>query len=518
MRSGCNPLGNARTESVGGRAADARLGSHEWTGYAEAEVTRDQEGDHGGRFTLPDGRSAHGTLTLASNKPPQVSLHPHAPAAIGPEGRGFPRDTEVELLVGDLYSNEEVLVGDVHLSEWFPDQFIASGRWALIGLSITSIPAARWTTIQVRATGLEVVLGNAIAATWWPRTVDVDPQRFSADLNREAVYESVAEGVTVRVSYDHMFSAADPYRFSVTNYATATLVSDSPLGVDDWVRGWIDPLVALMTLATGEKELINAVTLSAPHPNPLDRASSAAPEITAQLWGSGIHQREQAAERRTRPDGSPLVPLFSLAKAPPLAELVRRWRASVADETVASLYRLAIDRTLPAQVRYLLNAQALESLDAGTQAATEASEDAAHAERRRAVVESVEALNDEHLDPVTKGFLRENLTRRPYRSLGGRLSRLIRRVPSHETRVGVWTRQTEVLAQELNTMGRTSVPLHERLASARNALSHGVALTPRAVAPANRILEALVRGQLLERLGFDDEQLADAYDRVAREQ
>lgn len=398
----------------------------------------DQDGDHSGRFTLPDGRRAHGTLTLASNRPPRVSLHPDSPTAVGPEPSGFPRDTEIDVLVGDLYSNEEVIIGDVHLSEWFPDQFIASGRWALTGLSITSVPAEGWRTIHVRATGLEVVLGNAIAATSWPRTMDVYPQRFSADLNSNAVYESAAAGITVKVSYDQMFSAADPYRFSLTNYATATFVADSPRGVDDWVRGWIDPLVALMTLATGEREQLNTVTLSAPDANRPDRAGQAARQITAQLWGSGIHQQDQVAERRTRPDGSPLVPLFTLAKAPPLVELIQRWRASIAEETVASLYRLAIDRTLPAQVRYLLNAQALESLDAGTEAETEAAEDAIHAERRRAAVESIDALGDERLDPTAKRFLRENLTRRPYRSLGGRLSRVIRSVPSHEVKLA-WT-------------------------------------------------------------------------------
>jgi ApeA N-terminal domain 1 len=478
----------------------------------------DREGNHSGLFTLPDGRRAHGTLTLASNRPPQVSLHPDNPRPVGPEGRGFPRETEIDVLVGDLYSNEEVIVGDVHLSEWFPDQFLASGRWALIGLSITSVPETAWSRVQVRVTGLEVILGNAIAATWWPRTMDVDPQRFSADLNRDAVFECAADGVTVKVSYDHAFSAADPFKFSLTNYATATLVANAPLAVDDWVRGWIDPLVALITLATGERERMNTVTMSAPGPNPLDHGSRAVPEITAQLWGSGVHQRDQAAERRTRPDGSPLVPLFMLANAPPLVELVRRWHASIANETAASLYRLAIDRTLPAQVRYLLNAQALESLDSGTQAEAEAAEDTVHAERRGAVLEAINALDNEHLDPAAKAFLQQNLTRRPHRSLAGRLSRLMRCVPLHETRVRNWTKQTEVLAQELNAIGRISTPLHERLASARNALSHGVGLTPHAVAPANRILELLLRGQLLERLGFDDDQLADAYDRVDREQ
>lgn len=205
--------------------------------------------------------------------------------------------------------------------------------------------AAGWTTLRVRLTGLESVLGNAIAATWWPRSAEVDPQRFSADLNRDAGYESEAEGVSVKVNYDQTFSAADPFRFSLSNYATATLTADSPIGVDEWVRAWIDPLVALISLATGERERINTVTLSAPDPTPHHRVADMTPEVKAQLWGGGIHQQDQAAERRTRPDGSPLVPLFTLADAPPLAELIRRWRASVADQTAASLYRLAMDRT-----------------------------------------------------------------------------------------------------------------------------------------------------------------------------
>lgn len=350
-------------------------------------MTRDREGDHGGRFTLPDGRPAHGTVTLASDTPPRVSLHPDEPTPLGPEGRGFPQETELEQLVGDLHSNEEVIVGDVHLSEWFPNQFVASGRWALIGLSITEVAAAGWTTMRVRLTGLESVLGNAIAATWWPRSPEVDPQRFSADLNREAAYESEAEGVSVSVNYDQTFSAADPFGFSLSNYATATLRADSPLGVDEWGRSWLDPLAALISLATGERERINTVTLSAPDPTPHHRVVDMTPEIKAQLWGGGIHQQDQAAERRTRPDGSPLLPLFTLSDAPPLAELVQRWRASVADQTAASLYRLAIDRTLPTQVRYLLNAQALESLDASAAAAAETAEDTDHVDRRMAVLE-----------------------------------------------------------------------------------------------------------------------------------
>lgn len=470
-----------------------------------------------GRFTLPDGRRAHGTLSLEGDKPPRVSLHPDDPAGVGPGGRGFPQETQLDVLVGDLFSNEEVIVGDVHLSEWFPDQFVASGRWALIGLSITSQAATGWTTLRIRLTGLDSLLGNAIAATWWPNTMDVDPLRFSADLNREAVYESASAGVRVTVQYDQTFSAADPFKFSLSNYATATLVADAPLTVDDWVRGWVDPLLALVTLATGEREQIDNVSLSVPNPDERVRAAIADAEVTAQLWGAGIHQQDRAAERRTRPDGSPLVPLFTLGEAPPLAELLQRWRASVADQTAALLYRLAIDRTLPPQVRYLLNAQALESLDSSAEASIELAEDEVHARQGAELLEALSAVDDDQLDAAAKQFIRKNLMRRPPRSLAGRLNRLIRRVPAYEPLAAEWTRQTEDLSRELDSIRRTSGPLHERLASARNALSHGEALSPHVVAAANRVLEALVRGQLLERLGFDSEQLASAYDRMGRE-
>jgi hypothetical protein len=236
-----------------------------------------------------------------------------------------------------------------------------------------------------------------------------------------------------------------------------------------------------------------------------------AAEIRGDLWGSGIHQRDQPAEVRTRSDGSRLVPLFTLNDAPPLATLLRTWQTGLAGETAISLYRLAIDPTLPTQVRYLLRAQALEALDASGHATEEAAEDDGHAKRRTAVVEEVKAVSDDQLPPETK---RRNLARQPHRSLANRLHRIIQQVPEPEARIANWEKQTEPLANELRATNRPAQTLHERLASARHALSHGSALSPAALRPAAQILQILLRGQLLKRLEFGEDQVAAAYDRM----
>jgi len=419
----------------------------------------DSEGDHNGRFTLPDGRRASGTLSLASNSPPSVSLHPDVPTPIGSEGCGFPVNSVAEELVGHLYSRNEVIIGDVQLSEWFPDQFYASGRWALIGLSITKVPQRRWTSLNVRATGLECLLGNAISATSWPSGVDSRPLRYAVDLNADAEFVSTADGVTMTAAYDTTISVADPYRFNVSNYATATLAAEAPMTVDEWVSGWVDPLLALLGLATGERERANAITLAAPDARINGRAGPVPAEITGHLFGSAIHQKDQAAERRTRPDGTPVVPLFTLDSAPPLAVLLRMWQANLADETATSLYRLAIDPTLPTPVRYLLCAQALEALDASTNHSEEEAADAAHAEQRDVVMAALDQVAEDDLDAATKRFIWRNLARHPHRSLAGRLHRLIGLVPDHTSRAAAWTEQTEALATELERSGRgTSGP------------------------------------------------------------
>jgi ApeA N-terminal domain 1/Apea-like HEPN len=473
-------------------------------------MIRVQDGDHNGRFALPSGEEVNGTLTLGADRPPSVSLHPDDPAGLTGVS-SFPQNSRAPELVGYLFSNDEVIIGDVFLSEWFLRQVEASGRWALVGLDITQVPDRRWNTLQIRMTGLQALLGNAISSTLWPKDTSVDPPRFSADLNTTANYTSTTDAVTITVKYHWSLSPTDPYRFSLTNYATATLTTDQPLTVDEWAEEWVNPLLGLLTLATGERERITSALFSAPDPS---RTADDArfPEITGQLFGAGIHQQDMPAERRTRPDGTPLVPLFALADAPPLADLIRNWRTSLGERTATALYRLSMDPTLPPPVRYLLCAQALESLHAEDHTAQEAAEDEAYDRERTAAIAAVTAVPDNVLDPSIKRFLRKNVGRRPLRSLANRLHHILATIPDRDILVATWTERTEPLVPDLTALDYRTEPLADRLGSIRNVLSHGSATFPeRLVYAATRILETLLRGQLLTSLGFSNEQLVNAY-------
>jgi hypothetical protein len=119
------------------------------------------------------------------------------------------------------------------------------------------------------------------------------------------------------------------------------------------------------------------------------------------------------------------------------------------------------------------------------------------------------------LDPSIRRFLKQNVRRRPLRSLARRLSQILATVPNRDTLVATWIGQTEPLVPYLAAHDCVTEPLHERLASIRGVLSHGSATLPaRQVHAATRILETLLRGQLLASLGFNHSQLVNAYTRM----
>lgn len=480
-------------------------------------TARDSGGTYAGDFTLPDGRKAHGVLELQVDAPPSLGVKPETATPVGPEGRSFPQESAADVVIGSLHTNEAVVLGDAHVSEWFPNQFLVSSRWGLVGLSVDTVPECSWTKMRAGFSGMETILGNAIKSTSWPPDAETDPQTYGASIERESRFISRSGPVEVTASYDNTVKAFDPFEFRLTSFPAVTFEADSPLTVDEWIDGWLNPMLGLLTLATGEQESVLWAHLSIVDPDPGIADLPVAPEITATLWGSGIHQDRRPASLRTHRDGSSLQPAFLLSEAPPLAEMVARWRSSLADTASAGLYRLALDAGLPLQVRFLMCAQALEGLDAHDQMAAEALDDKAYlAARKNAVAEVASAEKQGCLSNTSRKFVKRYLPKAPPRSLASRLSRVIGSAQVSDERKVSWLALTEPLMDELRASGRQANSLEERLAAARNSLSHGDTLAPEALRPAVRILEILLRGQLLQRLGFDSEQLGKSYERMVK--
>jgi hypothetical protein len=417
----------------------------------------------------------------------------------------------VTQLLGRLHSNDEVILGDVDLTEWFPGQFHATSRWGLVGLAVTTPTEGRWTGATVRVSGLDLVLGNAIVATRWPKDSSVSPRRYSADLT-EKQFESSAGGVEVIASFDSSTTFADPYVFAVRNFATLRFSAPAGLSVDEWLHYWIAPLVDVLSVATGETEHVHSAELAFTPIVPPE--GSMAQRTVGHLFGAGIRQDDPPATRRTGRGGHPVIPLFTLDQAPPLAELLTMAREDDEYRTAVALYRLALDRQLPTSVRYLLCVQAIESLQSASSQERERLEDDHHLQRRTDVLIGLNDVADEALDSEDKRFIKKFLAKAPHRSLGSRLKSVLDDVPDSAQRVPAWTERSNDLGAHLASLGRPGDSLHERLASSRNALSHGTSIPSHLLSPAVDIVLTLLRGTLLTRLGFTKAQCDVAFERM----
>lgn len=394
----------------------------------------------------------------------------------------------------------------MYLQEWFPGAFLASSRWALVGLGVATFDDRCWSRVRLQISGLEAIAGHPVRSVEWPTDDVAHHQRFAAELDAEG-YSSHVGGVTVDCGFDWNLSVGDFYHFSVRTAAVVTLEAETPLSVDAWRREWITPLV-LAGLATGRREQLLGTTMARAHV-----AEGRDPTwVTGQLFDSGIHQKPGAAEPRRHANGRPLRPLFTLADSPPLATLLSCAARELEQGTALSLYWLASNQELPTSVRFLRLVEVLESLHSATHADEESRQDEEHRARREA---AIEALGQADLDDKTSRFIKENLTKAPRRSLAKRIRALLEHVPGGAQREARWKETTTELDEELQARGKSPSDLAARLADARNVLSHGGALPEPALRPAVPVVEALARCELLRRLGFSGDQVAAAYDVIA---
>jgi ApeA-like protein len=197
-------------------------------------------GDYAVEWSVGKTRRFSGDVGLAPRRLPRIELdgklrHPRRDAAgnfvfplPGQEIR-YPR------LVGRLRSNEEVVLIDVALSEWFPERFLGRARWSIAGLGVASVSDDRYGHVSFQITDADLWAGiPPLARTTWPRPGSATTE-FSATLNQDAhrVWRDTRNGVTIDFGYAHTFSL-DPYEFRLTFAPVFDLHSRQPITLDDW--------------------------------------------------------------------------------------------------------------------------------------------------------------------------------------------------------------------------------------------------------------------------------------------
>lgn len=462
-----------------------------------------EPGEYLGTLSLPLG-PGDTVFELREDRPPTFDVHGYGPMTTG----GFPKPAEhYPRLTGRLRTNHDIILGDAQLADWGPliGGHRGSARWALVGLKVADQEI--WERIDVQVSGLESILRRPMDEVHWPKDGSTERQQYSAIVMPYPIEESTHEGVHVRPRYNVSFSIGDPYQHQVTTVPETRFRADAPLAVDEWVSEWVQPFTTLVGIATGRVESLRLVVTQNGEFEPATRRDY----VRGVLFGSGIGQDPRRAERQLDARGDDIIPLFTLDDSPPLANLVATWRGVSAEMPALPLLRLSQEPGLHPNVRFLLLAHAAESLHATT---VEEEDRAEYDRRKTRFKEVLAAVKDAGLAEEHR-FLRDNAEpRRPY-PLSRRLRELLTSF-ALASRLDGWNTRTEELDAHLRSLDIVPTDLADRLAHARNVVSHGVAHLPAGlIGPAATLLDLVVRLGILTLLGFTESQVENAVARLS---
>lgn len=433
---------------------------------------------------------------LRAGSPPSLRL----PGDMSPGSFPRPRRDRAQL-VGRLNTNHDILLGDTWTEDWgFTG--VGGSAWAIVGLGIAECDA--WSEMRVHISGLESLIRRPMAEVSWPKDGRSPRQEYTAIVEPYPISESRTELVNVSPHYDVSFSISDPYQHHITSTAVVTFTAAEPLTPDAWISGWLRPLASLIGVATGRREQLRLVTFG----NTIDPGDENRPpdRKTGALFGAGISQHPEPAERQQHESGRPLVPLFTLEASPPLAQLLATWRDVSIDLPALPLLNLSQDRALHPNVRFILLVNAAESLH---RHANETDEDEDYQQRRQTLRDIVSRLRHAGWDDDAR-FLKHHVEARRSWTLQARLQALLDH-PCLEPHRDGWTARTGSLSDWLSQTERSPTSVADCLALTRNVLAHGKAhLPPDKLEPAVGLLDVIVRVAILNQLDFSTDQLEQA--------
>jgi hypothetical protein len=446
------------------------------------------------------GRTFAGNFDARAGRSPRAGIYGE-PDGLRAPMRSFPQESEIGLLRGRIRSGQDVVIGDTHLSTWFPDRTIAVGGWALAGLGIAEVPELRLNEMRLQITGLVPLFGvSPIKSVTWPKTpFESDAPTYSATLDNDAHFVWDSGSLKLEASYDGNFTITDGFQHRLRFAPVLTLTAIAPMTPVEWIRRWLEPLWRVVTFLTNVKQELSWVTLGWS----FDGEPSEGKRVIGQLFGAGIMQEPYEAVRPDHDEARPLVRLTSLPHS--FIDIVSRWRDIDTDDHVfLRILRLVqFQPELPEHARLAFLIQALESLHTAEHAAEDEQAQANYAQRRNDVLEG---LTSTRIARDDLQFIKENWSSRRIDSLDRRLRDLIATAPPQVQKALTDLLQTEIGKSMLADDKRT---IDAQIRVLRNDLMHGNRhYDAHDLRPWASAVDKLCRVQALRLLGFSQDEIA----------
>jgi hypothetical protein len=464
------------------------------------------KGPDGAFLNLPGG------LEVEPMRPPKGIVHGKIPIIGAPKGvYSFPQTVRAPVLTATLANGGEVLILDAQVTYW-TNHGTVRGSAALLRKRSTLMPwesgdptsiakstsAPTFERVRFQVGALDALMGVApLKETSFPRDGHGE-KKWAATANDAAAVDWASDGDALDGHYRGSARVTDAYAFSIRHGPVMTASPKAPQPLRQLLDDWVTPVQAIASIATGKSQPLTylAVEIGDRHPTNVKRW---------QVYGSGIAQDPFDSDAEGIQKGR--CALRCIADNVNLLDLVHQWQTLAADhhpliETYAGMLHTQDQHP---RSRLLLLLQSLEGMHGHETADAFDSASAAHAEKRKAVLQTIQSQVGE--DDLK--FIKRYLSKQPFRSLESALKSTFSELPIDLTDVVEGTR----IVREVLSESPAGTSALGALAKVRNYLAHGVRgfdaydldemVTP---------VDAVVRAHALRLLGCPDEVLVRVLD------
>lgn len=425
---------------------------------------------------------------VGGNKPPQGNLFGDVPLKVENGASAFPQRYSYPVLRGRLRNNQELVLLDVEVTTWFPEQASFSARGALVGFPPPSA-GDQFTKVRFQTLHLDRIIDFApIAETKLPQPTAGEALEWWA-RERSSRYHEWAEtsGITLSVGFDARARTADPYELYVRYAPIGELHLPSPVTFATIVSSWLEPLTGLLTVIAGEAAPLTYVELTARVGDEEGRR--------LQLFGSGITQAPFASNPWNGKDVRPAIHLGPDSQD--LLELIQSWVVHVKSrsplfETYTSLAGVSGDHP---RHRFLLLMQAIEGHYGHVHMDAISEHRDRFAEARK---EHLTAVKEASLPAATTKFIKKHVRSRLDPQLREALTWAMAPVPE----VATSKIASSAIVTETQSREECDGSWVDALRLLRNDLAHGTrGHDPYALHEVVKSLELVVRAHVLIALG-----------------